>query len=121
MLDQKHALLEEQLRQKVAEVVRVEKLHRRNQLELNNELHEKRLSCERVRASFYITMFCSLLLFFLEFLFMYSTQFFLSFYFQISELEDLLEQMKNDLHQSQQRHQDTTALVGFFFQNSEQL
>jgi hypothetical protein len=47
-LDKKHVLLEEQLRQKVAEVVRVEKLHRKSQLELNNELHEKRLSTERV-------------------------------------------------------------------------
>lgn len=41
--------MEEQLRQKVAEVLRLEKLHRKIQLELNNELHEKQLNRERVR------------------------------------------------------------------------
>jgi hypothetical protein len=51
-LDQKHIHLEEQLRQKVADVVRLEKMHRKSQLELNNELHEKLLSSERVSVTF---------------------------------------------------------------------
>lgn len=50
MLEQKQVLLEDELRQKAAEIAQLEKMHRKTQADLNNEFHEKRLSSERVRV-----------------------------------------------------------------------